>query len=167
MDGAGLNCLQKATDNGAWLTDIPHCLNGTELSWEEFQDNLLLQYGIVSLNLPTECDVRGKKLLVPHALSRPKGGLVLARHNDAAKEWVDASAREINPSAKSYEPKINSRTVKEERNGAGGQATVPDESRVDVFVHGFWKWGTTALFDMRKVNLDAGSYLCQMYAKAL
>ena len=30
---AVLNCLQKATDNGAWLTAIPHHLNGTELSW--------------------------------------------------------------------------------------------------------------------------------------
>ena len=30
-----------------------------------------------------------------------------------------------------------------------GQATVPDESWADVSVHGFWKWGTTALFDMQ------------------
>ena len=38
---------------------------------------------------------------------------------------------------------------------------------MDVSVHGFWKWGTTALFDMRIVNLDAGSFLRQMPAKAL
>ena len=31
---------------------------------------------------------------------------------------------------------------------AMGQATVPDESRADVSVHGVWKWGTSALFDM-------------------
>ena len=29
-DEAGLNRLRKETENGAWLTAIPHCLNGTE-----------------------------------------------------------------------------------------------------------------------------------------
>ena len=27
------------------------------------------------------------------------------------------------------------------------EATVPDESWLDVSIHGFWKWGNTALFD--------------------
>ena len=68
VDGAGLNCLWRATDNGSWLTAILQRLNGTELSREELQDNLLLQYGIFPLNLPTECDGCGKKLLVTHDL---------------------------------------------------------------------------------------------------
>ena len=38
---------------------------------------------------------------------------------------------------------------------------------MDVSVHGFWKWGTNALFDVRIVNLDAGSYLPQTSEKAL
>ena len=42
-----------------------------------------------------------------------------------------------------------------------------DESRGDVSIHGFWKWGTTALFDVRIFNLDAGSYLRQTSAKSL
>ena len=48
-----------------------------------------------------------------------------------------------------------------------GQVTVRDESRADVSVHGFWKWGTAALFDMQIVNLYAVSYLRQTSAKAL
>ena len=44
---------------------------------------------------------------------------------------------------------------------------MPDESRLDVSVHSFWEWGTSALFDMRIFNLDAGSYLCQTSAKDL
>ena len=47
------------------------------------------------------------------------------------------------------------------------QAMVPDESQADIYVNGFWKWGTTALFDMQIVNLYAGSYLCQTSVKAL
>ena len=47
------------------------------------------------------------------------------------------------------------------------QATVPDESRMDLFIHVFWKWGTTTIFDKLIVNLDAGSYLCHTSVKAL
>ena len=83
--GAVLNRLWQATYNGAYLTAIPKQLNGTELSREEFQYNLLLEYGIVPLNLPTDCDGCGKKFSVTHALSCPKGGLVLAWHNNDAK----------------------------------------------------------------------------------
>ena len=44
---------------------------------------------------------------------------------------------------------------------------MPDESRAYVSTHSFWKWGTSALFDIHIVNLDAGSYLYQTSAKAL
>ena len=43
--------------------------------------------------------------------------------------------------------------------GQPGQLVVPAESRADVSAHGFWKRGTTAMFDIRIVNLNAGSYL--------
>ena len=43
--------------------------------------------------------------------------------------------------------------------GQPGQVQVPAESRADVSAHGFWKRGTTAMFDIRIVNLDVGSYL--------
>ena len=98
-------------ENRAWITTIPHTLNGTEFSWEELQDNVILRYDIAPLNLPTDCDGCGNKFLVPHALSCPKGELVLARYNDDAKEWGALSARAINASSISYKPKIKSRTV--------------------------------------------------------
>ena len=51
--------------------------------------------------------------------------------------------------------------------GATVQATVPDESQVDVSVHCFWKWGTSAIFDKQIVKFDAGSYRLQTPANAL
>ena len=73
-------------------------------------------------DIPAACDGLGKKFLIGHALSCPKGGLVMARHDDAAKDWGALGSRALVPSAITYEPKINSRTVQGERTGAG----IPD-----------------------------------------
>ena len=70
-------------------------------------------------DIPATCDGCGKKFSIEHALSCPKGGLVLARHNDAAKEWGTLGARSLVPSAITYEPKINSKAVQGERTGEG------------------------------------------------
>ena len=45
--------------------------------------------------------------------------------------------------------------------------TVPAESRADVSAYVFWKWGTTAMFDIRISNIDVGSYLCMTPENAL
>ena len=111
VDRAGMNHLQWATEIWQWITATPYRLNGPELSWEEFKDNLILLYGIVPLNLLVYYDGCGKKLLVRHDLSFPKGGLVLVHNNDAVKNWGALLAQTINLSAISYEPIINIRTV--------------------------------------------------------
>ena len=48
-----------------------------------------------------------------------------------------------------------------------GQVVVPAELRADISAHRLWKRGTTAKFDIRVVNLDAGSYLRMAPEKAL
>ena len=190
------NRLHRAMRNGAWLSAVPHCLNGTELSQEELWDNLCLRYELMPQDIPATCDGCGKKFLIDHALKFPKGWLVLVRHDNAAKEWGALEARALVPSAITYKPKINSRTVQGKRTGDGtrqeggeddggtetvgrtvngaarlvgqpGQIVVPAESRADVNTHGFWKRGTTTMFDIRIVNLDAGSYLHTTPEKAL
>ena len=70
-DRAGLSFLRWAMENGTWLTVITQSLNGTELSREEFQDNIFLRYGIVPLNLPNDCDGCGKMLSMLHAFIVP------------------------------------------------------------------------------------------------
>ena len=51
--------------------------------------------------------------------------------------------------------------------GKQGQVVVPAESMADVSAHGFWKRGTTAMFNIRIFNLDAGSYLRMAPEEAL
>ena len=109
--GQEKNRLNRVTSNGAWLSAVPHRFNGTKLSWEEFRDNLCLRYGLMPQDIPATCDGCGKKLSIEHALPCPKGGLVLAQNDDAAKEWGALGARTLVPSAITYEPRIHSRTV--------------------------------------------------------
>ena len=73
------------TRNGAWLSAVPHRLNGTELSREEFRDNLRLRYGLMLQDIPATCNGCGKKFLIEHSLSCPKGGLFLERNDHIAK----------------------------------------------------------------------------------
>ena len=117
--GQERNRLQRETGNGAWLSAVTHRLNDTELSWEEFRDNLHLRYGLMSQDRPTTCSGCGRRLLIEHALSCSKGDLVLEQHDDAAKEWDSLGSRDLVPSAISYKPKIKSRTVQGEMSGAG------------------------------------------------
>ena len=51
--------------------------------------------------------------------------------------------------------------------GQPGQVVVPAKSRAEVSAHGFWKRGTTAMFNIRIVNLDTSSYLRMTPEKAL
>ena len=107
--------------NEAWLSAVPHRLNGTELYQEEFRNNLRLRYGLIPQDIPATCDCCDNNFSIEHALSCPKGGLVLTGHDDSAKEWGALGARDLVASAITYEHKINSRTVKGERTRAGAR----------------------------------------------
>ena len=71
--------------------------------------------------IPTTYNGFGKRFSIEHTLSCPNVGLVLALHDDDAKEWVALEARDLVPSAITYEPRINSRTVQGDRTGAGAR----------------------------------------------
>ena len=80
-----MNRLHRATRDGELLSSGPHRLSGTYLYQEEFWDNICLIYGLMPQEIPTTCDDCGKKFWIDHALSCPKGGVVLAQHDDAEK----------------------------------------------------------------------------------
>ena len=60
--------LGQATAVGACLTVVPDLLRGTTLSAEEFQDNLRIRFGLVTLALRLTCDGYVEKISVDHAL---------------------------------------------------------------------------------------------------
>ena len=117
--GQERNRLYRATRNGAWLSTLPQRLNSTELSWEELCDNLRLRYRLMPQDIHATCNGCGERFSIKRALSFPKGGLVMARHDDDENEWGSLGSRSLVPSAITYKPKTNSRTVQGDRTGAG------------------------------------------------
>ena len=67
--GQERNCLHRETSNGAWISAIPHRLNSTYLSREEFQDILYLRYRLIPQEIPAPCDGCSKKFSIKHDLS--------------------------------------------------------------------------------------------------
>ena len=53
-------------------------------------------------NIPATCNGCGKRFLIEHALSLPKGGLFMVRNDEAAKEWGSLEAWVLIPNAISY-----------------------------------------------------------------
>ena len=132
------------------------------------------------------CDGCGAVFSVDHALTCKKGGLILLRHNDVAAEWHSMCAAAFTPSAVSNKLLIH---ISWAAARANGQPNTPAESttaassrgitahdaeesedpalRGNVSVHGFWKRGTTTIFDVRFVDTNAKSYLKSTHKKVL
>ena len=69
VGGQERNRLHRETRNGVWLSAVPHRLNVTELSREEFRDNLCLRYGLTPQKFPATCDGCGKRFSIENNLS--------------------------------------------------------------------------------------------------
>ena len=111
--------------DGIWLTAVPSRLNGTDLTADEFRDNLRLRYNLVPLHMPERCNGCGEKMTVEHALSCKVGGLVHIRHDDVAEEWGRLCAKAFSPSCVTHEPYINSGERRRGGADARGQPTTP------------------------------------------
>jgi hypothetical protein len=163
--------IRRSKENGAWLTSYPSYMNGTELSSDEFLDNLHLRFSLPPTNLPSHCDGCGQRFSVNHALQCNKGGLVHIRHNNMSDEWAGLCQQALTPSAVSSEPFIYAGRAANN----GEEATLDDDGwptdrpddRGDVAAHGFWCRGHTTIFDVRITDTDAASYLSLSPSKVL
>ena len=154
--------MRRLCETGAWLTVLPDALNGTKLSADEFRDSLRIRAGMDPTSLPERCDGCAATFSVEHAFTCKKGGLVTQRHNNLGAEWAELCESALTKSKVSTEPKIFSGRA----NGSAGagpsgrtQASELDaDLRGDVGAHGFWRSGSTTIFDVRIVDTDAPSY---------
>ena len=179
--------IKRSCLSGSWLTCTPSYLNGTELSADEYRDNVRLRYNLKPLNLPERCDGCGAQMTVEHALSCKVGGLVHIRHDDVADEFGHLSGLAFKPSRVTHEPLIQSGAVCETRESVEAQLQddrrntqrnldqvevgederadnthnphprIDNENRADKGVMGFWKRGRNCLFDVRLTDTESRS----------
>ena len=90
--------LERMGETGAWLSVIPNRFDGTELSREEFQDNLAIHYGLRPRALPECCDGCNEPFTVEHWLSCKKGGFVGQRYDDECEELAHLCSMALTPS---------------------------------------------------------------------
>ncbi len=149
--------LEWMGETGAWLLAIPNRFDGTELSREEFQDNLAIRYGLCPRGLPERCDGCNKPFLVEHGLSCKKGGFVGQRHDDVCEELAHLCLMALTAAWISSKPEtFYGRGLNAAQRNAN--EVLGDEARGDVGAHGFWKQGRTAIFYVQVCNTDAKSY---------
>ena len=73
--------LAQEKGSSSWLTSLPIQEFGFDLHKGAFQDALALRYNWPPLNTPSTCAC-GTNFSIEHALSCPKGGFTITRHNE-------------------------------------------------------------------------------------
>jgi hypothetical protein len=176
VDADTRRTILRAKHCGQWLSAMPSTVNGTELSSQEFRDNLLIRYGRTPGDLPTQCDGCKAKFTLQHALECKKGGLIHMRHNEIVGELMEWTAKAMSNSAVRVEPLIkmdsNADTDKAELpttcdNNPPEMIPAKDGLRGDILVRGLFQRGLESIVDVRVTDTDAASYRNRDPAKIL
>ena len=149
--------LEASIENGAsnWLTVLPLKKQGFVLDKQAFWDGLYIRYGIPLPRLPINC-VCGAAFNVQHALSCPRGGFIIARHNEI-RNFTAELLTEVCTNVK-IEPLLQSLTGETLSHIS---AITSNEARADVSAKSLWIRGQTAYGDVRVFNPLAKCYLNQ------
>ena len=133
-----------------WLTVIPIKRNG--FFWRKKPSGI--QYNIPLECLPTLCDCGGS-LNLQHALSCPKGGLVITRHN----ELRNLTAEILGEVCKNVviEPLLTPLTGEE----LPKSSNTSNQARADVSATGLWINEQAAFCNVRVFNPLARSFTPQ------
>ena len=146
--------MDLAQEKGAssWLTALPIDEFGFTLHKSAFRDALALRYGWPPSRTPTTCAC-GSNFSVEHALSCPKGGFPIIRHNEVRDLTANLLSEvchdvAIEPALQPLSGEVLS----------GASAIVDDGARLDVAASGFWGGCfERAFFDVRVFNPHARS----------
>ncbi|KAL7474631.1 hypothetical protein ACHAW6_000596 [Cyclotella cf. meneghiniana] len=170
--------MKQATAAGTWLSTIPDRFSGTELTKDEWLDNVAIRYGRRPADLPDHCDGCGSGLTLEHGLSCKRGGLVGIRHNDVRDEWAHLCSIALTDSRVVIKPTIfygngsraggNNANPTTPRTVNNATPTTPrtanhtnslgDEAHSYVLAHGFWNQGRGTVFDVRICDTNSRSY---------
>ena len=160
--------LARVTECGSWIQVAPDRFDGTELSRDEWHDNLTIRYGMRPKGLPQRCDGCNAGFNVEHGLSCKKGGLVGIRHDDLRDEFVHLCGLALSQGRVNSEPTIfYGNGTSAVRGRATTEAELGDEARGDVYAHGLWRRGIGTVMDCRVTDTDAKSYGNMSSAKVL
>ena len=178
LGGKAKKRLVRSGKTSFFLTRMATRLEGTQMSRDEWFDNIAMRYGWRPRELPQQCDGCGANFSVEHALGCKKGGLVTWRHNDVRDEWAWLCGKALPASSVGTEPLIfygaNIRAGQGRTQGVSGAEAAAatnnelgDEARGDVSVRGFHDRRRTVVFDIRVTNTDAPSYGMKASSKVL
>ena len=131
-----------------WITCRPDAKDHTDLTPDEFRDNMAIRYGYEPPKIDSYCDGCAAEYSLEHALNCRVGGLVTRRHDETVNVLCDMTATAYGQSAVKKEVTLV-RSGEEE-----GQEGV----RTDMVVRGVWERQKDASFDLCVVNADAPSY---------
>ena len=148
LNGTTKKAMMIAEEKGAsaWLNTIPIEEHGFTLHKGAFRDAMALRYGWHPNGLPSICAC-GKANGVDHALSCPRGGFIIKRHNEIRD--VTASLLKDVASAVEIEPNLQPLTGEVMMESS---ANIEDNSRLDVKCTGFWNPQQDAFLDVRVFN---------------
>ena len=98
------------------------------------------------MDMPARCNRCGAVFTVEHALGCKVGGQVGACHNDLKHEWTSLCTQALGKASVSDEPLIKNSQDICSAGARGGEVTA--DLRGDIGVHGFWKRGSSCIFDV-------------------
>ena len=128
-----------------WLTVIPIKRTVFFLDKQAFWDAIQIRYNILLKRLPILC-VCGDSFNLQHALSCPKGGLVITRHNElrnlTAEILVEVCKNVV------IEPLLTPLTGEE----LPKSSNTSNQARADVSARGLWINGQTTFCEVRVFN---------------
>ena len=152
---------------GQWLSVMPSTVNGTELSAQEFRDNLQLRYARSPGDLPERCDGCNAPFTVQHSLDCKCGGLIIQRHDEIAGEVMEWASKALTPSAVRVEPLIHLDSKPAPKDQAKNPTnadpkqytdhTANDGKRGDILIRGLYQRSQDAIIDVRVTDLDCKS----------
>ncbi|KAL7474202.1 hypothetical protein ACHAW6_000193 [Cyclotella cf. meneghiniana] len=162
--------MERGAVVGAWLSTIPDRLSGTELTKEEWFDNVAICYDNRPANLLDQCNGCGAGLTLKHFFSWKKGSLVGICHDDVLYEWGHLCSialtdlRVVTKPAIFYSNGMQAGETNAVNTGTNATAaahcttTLGDEARGNVLAHSFPSRGCRTVLDICICDMDSWSY---------